>query len=64
MPGMVVSVKVAAGDKVEKNDPLLTMEAMKMETTIYSEEEGEIAEVLVKSGESVKTKDLLIIFKV
>jgi pyruvate carboxylase len=62
MPGMIVNVKVAAGDKVEKNDPLLTMEAMKMETTIYAEQDGEIGEVLVKSGESVKTKDLLITY--
>ena len=63
MPGMIVSVSVAAGDKVEKNDPLITMEAMKMETTIYAEQEGVIGEVLVKSGENVKTKDLLITYK-
>ena len=63
MPGMIVSVKVAAGDKVEKNDPLITMEAMKMETTIYAEQDGEIGEVLVKAGDNVKTKDLLITYK-
>jgi pyruvate carboxylase len=63
MPGMIVKIMAAAGDKVERNDPLLTMEAMKMETTIYAEQDGEIAEVLIKAGENVKTKDLLIIFK-
>ncbi|MCM8529242.1 MAG: pyruvate carboxylase, partial [Lentisphaeraceae bacterium] len=62
MPGMIVSVKVKAGDKVEKNDPLVTMEAMKMETTIYAEQDGEIGEVLVKAGDNVKTKDLLITY--
>jgi pyruvate carboxylase len=39
------------------------MEAMKMETTIYAEQDGEIGEVLVTSGENVKTKDLLISYK-
>ena len=63
MPGMIVAVKVAAGDKVEKNDPLITMEAMKMETTIYAEQDGVIGEVTVKTGENVKTKDLLITYK-
>ena len=63
MPGMIVKCMVAPGDKVEKNDPLLTMEAMKMETTIYAEQEGEIGEVTVKAGDNVKTKDLLIVFK-
>jgi len=63
MPGMIVNVKVKAGDEVKKNDPLLTMEAMKMETTIYAEHDAIIAEVLIKAGESVKTKDLLISYK-
>ena len=63
MPGIIVNVKVAAGDKVAKNDPLLIMEAMKMEATIYAEHDGEIAQVLVKAKECVETKDLLIVYK-
>ncbi|MCM8539298.1 MAG: pyruvate carboxylase [Lentisphaeraceae bacterium] len=63
MPGMIVSVKVKTGDKVEKNAPLVTMEAMKMETTIYAEQDGEVDQVLVKAGDNVKTKDLLITYK-
>ena len=63
MPGMIVSVKAKAGEKVAKNDPLITMEAMKMETTIYAEQDGEIDEVLVKAGDNVKTKDLLVTYK-
>ena len=50
-------MKVAAGDKVAKNDPLLVMEAMKMESTVYAEHDGEIAEVLVKAKECVETRD-------
>ncbi|MEK7358999.1 MAG: biotin/lipoyl-containing protein, partial [Planctomycetota bacterium] len=63
MPGVVIGVKVAVGDKVAKNDPLLVMEAMKMESTVYAEHDGEIAEVLVKAKECVETRDLLMVYK-
>ena len=56
MPGMIVNVKVAAGDKVAQNDPLLIMEAMKMEATIYAEHDGEIGQVLIKARESVEAR--------
>ncbi len=60
MPGMVVTVAVKVGDKVAKGQKLLTLEAMKMETTINSEVDGEIASVLVKPGSRVETGDLMI----
>jgi pyruvate carboxylase len=63
MPGMIVNVKVAVGDKVAQNAPLLTMEAMKMETTIYAEHDGEISQILVKTRDCVEAKDLLIVYK-
>lgn len=63
MPGMIVHVKVAVGDKVVKNDPLLVMEAMKMEATIYAEHDGEIDQILVKKRDSVEARDLLIVYK-
>ncbi|MDQ1274151.1 MAG: pyruvate carboxylase [Planctomycetota bacterium] len=63
MPGMIVTVKVSAGEKVAINDPLLIMEAMKMEATIYAEHDGEIGQVLVKAKECVETRDLLIVYK-
>ncbi|KKO19993.1 MAG: pyruvate carboxylase [Candidatus Brocadia sp.] len=63
MPGMVVNIKIAAGDTVSKNDPLLIMEAMKMETTVYAEHDGVIGQVLVKAKERVEAKDLLIVYK-
>ena len=47
MPGMVVNVSAKVGDKIKKGDKLLTLEAMKMESTIYAEVDGEVAEVLV-----------------
>ncbi|MCF6149773.1 MAG: pyruvate carboxylase [Candidatus Kuenenia sp.] len=63
MPGMVVKVKITAGDKVVKNDPLLIMEAMKMEATIYAEHDGEIGQILVKPKDSVEAGDLLVVYK-
>ena len=60
MPGMVVNVAVKAGDDVAQGQKLLTMEAMKMETTIYAERAGRVAELLVSPGTQVDTGDLVI----
>jgi pyruvate carboxylase len=63
MPGLVVRVKVEEGDEVEAGQKLFTLEAMKMETTLYAEKAGVVAEVLVKAGTQVDTGDLLLRFK-
>jgi pyruvate carboxylase len=63
MPGMVVTVAVKSGDTVEKGQKLLSLEAMKMETTMVSEHNGTIKEVLVKPGSRVESGDLLITFE-
>jgi pyruvate carboxylase len=60
MPGMVVTVAVQEGNSVSKGQKLLTMEAMKMETTLYAEQDGKVAEVLVSAGTQVDTGDLVI----
>jgi pyruvate carboxylase len=60
MPGLVVSVTVAAGEQVSKGQKLLTLEAMKMETTVYAEQPGRVAEVLVRPGTQVEAGDLLL----
>ena len=53
MPGKVVAVLVAAGDKVSRGQPLVVMEAMKMEHTITAPADGEVAEVRHSVGEQV-----------
>ncbi|MFC0470949.1 pyruvate carboxylase [Halalkalibacter kiskunsagensis] len=63
MPGTVVKTLVGKGDQVKKGDHLMITEAMKMETTVQSPFDGEIAEVYVKNGEAIQTGDLLIEFK-
>ncbi|HYB63682.1 MAG TPA: pyruvate carboxylase [Steroidobacteraceae bacterium] len=63
MPGTVTTVAVSAGVSVARGDLLLTLEAMKMETAVRAESEGEVAEVLVKPGATVDLKDLLIVLR-
>lgn len=60
MPGSVTEVKVAVGDEVKANQPLLITEAMKMETTIQAPFDGVIKQVTVVSGDAIATGDLLI----
>jgi pyruvate carboxylase len=54
-------VKAIVGQKVTKGDLLLTMEAMKMETSVRAESDGTVTEVLAKPGLQVDAKDLLIV---
>jgi pyruvate carboxylase len=63
MPGSVVAVSVAVGDEVPAGHKLLNLEAMKMETTLYSERPGKVAEVLVRAGSQVEGGDLVIRFE-
>ena len=63
MPGVVVTVAVVPGAKLSRGDTLLTLEAMKMETTVRAEAEGEVAEVAVRPGQAVEAKDLLVVLR-
>lgn len=63
MPGLVLSLEVAVGNTVEKDQPLLILEAMKMENVIKSPREGTIAKVNVKKGQAVEKSELLIAFE-
>ena len=63
MPGMVVTVAVKAGDKVTKGQKLVTLEAMKMETTVNAELDATIAQVYVTAGFQVDAGDLMIEFE-
>ncbi len=62
MPGMVASVAVSAGQDVRSGDLLLTIEAMKMETALHAQRDGNVAEVVLPAGTQVDAKDLLIRF--
>ncbi|MFO0880996.1 MAG: pyruvate carboxylase [Gemmataceae bacterium] len=60
MPGLIVRVLVMVGDRVKPGQKLCSLEAMKMETTIQADREGEVAEVLVQPGSQIETGDLLL----
>ena len=63
MPGAVVAVAVSAGEEVAAGQKLLTLEAMKMETTLYAERAGRVAQVLARPHTQVEAGDLLVRFE-
>lgn len=62
MPGLIVDLKVKEGDSVKAGDPLLILEAMKMENVLKSPGEGVIKTVKVKKGDSVEKGHVLLEF--
>ncbi len=63
MPGKIIAIFVATGDRVEKDAPLLILEAMKMEHTIRAPARGRIAQIHCKLGEQVDEGAELIDFE-
>ena len=61
MPGLVKIVRAAAGERVEKGQPLLILEAMKMEHTIAAPHDGVIEEIAAE-GAQVTDGALLVKF--
>jgi len=59
IPGLITALAVGVGAKVAKGDKLLTLEAMKMQTTLYAPCDGLVEQIFVQIGESVESKDLL-----
>ena len=60
MPGVVVTVSAKLGEVVEAGQKLLSLEAMKMETTLYAERAGKVVELLVQPGTQVDANDLML----
>ncbi|MBQ1550069.1 MAG: biotin/lipoyl-binding protein, partial [Clostridia bacterium] len=63
IPGLVSKIHVKAGDKVEENQVIAVVEAMKMETSVTARMDGIVDEVLVKEGDNVKAGELMIKLK-
>ncbi len=59
LPGVIMKLVVKDGDEVKTGDPLLILEAMKMENTILAEASGKIQSIKVQAGSSVLQGDLL-----
>ena len=60
MPGMVITVPVSEGQKVEKGQTLLVLESMKMQNELRAPYAGTVARLRVKVGESVQQKQVLL----
>ena len=60
IPGMVSRVNVKPGDKVEPNQVLAVIEAMKMETSVVARMAGTVEQVTVKTGQAVQAGELLV----
>jgi biotin carboxyl carrier protein len=55
MPGRIVRVSVAKGQRVRKGEGLLVLEAMKMENEIQAAVDGTVEEIFVESGQTVES---------
>jgi pyruvate carboxylase len=63
IPGVVSTVAIQLNQKIQKGDRLLVMEAMKMQSTVYSPLAGTVKQLLVKTGQHVESKDLLLVIE-
>ena len=59
IPGLIAAISVSVGNKVNKGDKLLMMEAMKMQATVTAPIDGVVDQINVVLGETVESKDLL-----
>ena len=62
MPGLIIDLRVKKGDLVKAGDPLLVLEAMKMENIIKAPGEGTVKVVKIKKGDTVEKGQVLIEF--
>lgn len=62
MPGLILDIKVQAGQEVKKGDPILILEAMKMENILKSPGDGVVKEIKVEVRQNVEKNQVLILF--
>ena len=63
MPGLVIDIKVEVGREVKQGDPLVVIEAMKMENIIKARGKAIIKKVCVEAGKSIEKGDLILEFE-
>ncbi|RNI26127.1 acetyl-CoA carboxylase biotin carboxyl carrier protein subunit [Rufibacter latericius] len=62
MPGLIIDIKVEPGQEVKKGDPILILEAMKMENIIKSPGDGVVSAVKVNLRQNVEKNQILVVF--
>lgn len=63
MPGTIIKVNVAEGDKVEEGEAVIVVEAMKMETNLYTRITGTVTKVNAKEGDRVDSDTVLVVIE-
>ena len=63
LAGNVWEVLVEVGAKIEEDDEVLVIEALKMENTVYATSAGTVKEIKVKKGDSVQDGEVLIVLE-
>jgi acetyl-CoA carboxylase biotin carboxyl carrier protein len=63
LAGKIWEVLVQVGAKVEEDDELIVIEALKMENTVYSPSAGTVKEIKVQKGDAVEDEQLLIVLE-
>ncbi len=63
MPGKILEVLVKVGDKVNEDDEVIMLEAMKMENPIYAPAGGTVKEIKVKANDTVETEQLMMVIE-
>ena len=63
MPGLVKSIHVDIGDKVQAGDTLAVVEAMKMENMLRAERDGKVMKIPAKPGDSLAVDEVIIEFE-
>lgn len=63
MPGLILEIQTTVGSEVKKDEPLMILEAMKMENVLCSPVDGIIEEIVVTPKQTVEKNSVLIKFK-
>ena len=61
--GKIINVNVKAGDKVDENDEVVVIEAMKMELPVVAGASGTVKEVKCAQGKDVEADDVLVVLE-
>lgn len=63
MPGTIIKVNVKVGDEVKEGDAVIVVEAMKMETNLYTRINGKVTKVNSKEGDRVDSDTVLVVIE-
>ncbi len=63
LSGKIIKMHIEPGKKIEEDDEVLIIEAMKMETPVFAPCDGTIKEIKVKEGDSVEEDDLIAVME-